>query len=80
MKNRRRIGSKSFAPDTLNDANRLRKKAEQVRAIADKMTDPRRKQTTLDIAVRYVVLAHSWKRFGARIEQAPWCGQSSRFG
>jgi hypothetical protein len=59
MKARRRISGASFASEELNDAKRLRKKAEQVRAIADKMTDLRHKQTMLEIAVCYVVLAQS---------------------
>jgi hypothetical protein len=59
MKARRLIGSAPLAPETPNDAQRLRNKAEQVRAIADQMTDPVRKQVMLDIAVTYVVLAQS---------------------
>jgi hypothetical protein len=59
MTARRLIEGASLAADARNDAQRLRNKAEQVRAIADQTTDPVRRRALLDIAVCYVVLAQS---------------------
>ena len=56
---RRPIDGASVAPETPNDAKRLRDKADQARADADNMTDPLLREAMLDIAVCYIVLAQS---------------------
>jgi hypothetical protein len=59
MKARRVVDRALLAQQALNDAQRLRSKAEQARAVADQMTDPLRKRMMLNVAVSYVVLAQS---------------------